>query len=258
MTLLYAVTSNGQSVVGVGAWTAPTQSDNGTWRPGEWVHTSRPLDIYYGPTLVEDPVPYLEPRCQVFLAEGRGEFVRRHGRYAFRSTRLVRRADEMIPAWWRDTETFLDSILEMPFCTATDPGDYAVYDPDVHKGIDAALEVERKSILRRTFSLEPTGRLKTNVIFCIALNVRARLDQLGAPRMYATRIIDDATAYWSYWLANDDGEVDTYTLAKARARWLAWGAGHAVVGGTDDVVVYDRSIIALPAPNPQPQQQPLV
>lgn len=257
MSLHYAVTNNGQSVVGMGAWQAPSLTAADIWVPGEWLHAKPPLDIYYGPTLVDEPIPFLEPRCEVYLAEGRGDFITRLGRFAYRSSRLVRPAPEMIPQWWRDTEVFLDSILAIDFLSAKDAGSYTVYDPAVHTGIDAATEREHKAIIHRTFSLEPKGRLKATVMLCIITNVRARLDALGVSSLYTSRITDDAIAYWSLWVAKDIGQVDMDFLANARTRWAAWCSGHAVVGGTEDVVVYEPPFIRAPTVN-IPSSQPLL
>lgn len=258
MTQHYAVVKNGHPVVGSGVWAAPSQTSRGEWIPGVWTHWNRPLDIYYGPTLVDDPIPFLEPGCTIYVAEGRGDRVHRHGRYAYQQSRLLRPAPEMIPRWWIATEHFLDDILGVSFLSAKDAGEYTVYDPDVHTGVTAAIERDHRAIMRHCFTLEPQGRLYANVIRWIGEAVRQRLDALRVSRIYTSRIIDDATSYWLTSVANDLGHDNDGPLANARAYWLAWCDGQAVVGGTETVVVYDPPFSPLPESNPPSRQPALI
>jgi hypothetical protein len=75
----------------------------------------------------------------------------------------------------------------------------------------------------------------------IARRVRDRIYHLGVTRLYTLRLIDDLQAHWWYSIAclPITGYVDPDLAARYAERRVAWVSGFAVVGGTEQPVVYD-------------------
>ena len=100
---LYKVLVNGASCHGGSmTWPLPTQAQDGTWTPGEWVGVEGALiECQNALHLTDQPASWYQPEGQCWLAEHRGETVGELNG-TWQSKIGVREARLMRPVAWED------------------------------------------------------------------------------------------------------------------------------------------------------------
>jgi len=98
------------------AWSLPTANGDGTWTPGAWHEVAGPVRVCErGLHLTTEPMRWPLAGMRVYRAEGGGDAQTDGDKTAFRRARLLAPADEAVPSWWRDVESFVASIAAVPW-----------------------------------------------------------------------------------------------------------------------------------------------
>ena len=98
------------------AWSLPTANGDGTWTPGAWHEVAGPVRVCErGLHLTTEPMRWPLAGMRVYRAEGGGDAQTEGDKTAFRRARLLAPADEAVPSWWRDVESFVASIAAVPW-----------------------------------------------------------------------------------------------------------------------------------------------
>ena len=125
-TPLYKVLVNGASCHGGSMeWPLPTQAEDGTWTPGEWVRVEGALiECQNALHLTDQPAAWYQPGGQCWLAEHRGEMVgvlsgTWQSKIGVREARLMRPViwDEV--AVWSEGDHTIKSGVGRAFGSAT-------------------------------------------------------------------------------------------------------------------------------------------
>lgn len=251
MTTRYKVLVDGQSCHGgQQTWSLPRPMPRENFEPGIWheiAHDRCLVMCNTGYHLTDDPVKWLMPGCQVYEADGSDPVNIERDKTLHRKVRLLRPVPELIPEWFRRLEAFAASLPTIPFLSATEPGPYTVYDPNVHTDVIAKQNWESREINRILYWPKDERTNYPIVMMRDHLKAVARetITKRGFDGLYVTQLISDMDAFIMVSVIPELlTEVPECLRATARARWTAWCEGHSVVGGTDEpVVVYQPPFV---------------
>ena len=125
-TPLYKVLVNGASCHGGSMeWPLPTQAEDGTWTPGEWVRVEGALiECQNALHLTDQPAAWYQPGGQCWLAEHRGEMVGElngtwQSKIGVREARLIRPVAWDEVAVWSEGEHTIKSGVGRAYGNAT-------------------------------------------------------------------------------------------------------------------------------------------
>jgi len=196
------------------AWSLPTANGDGTWTPGAWHEVAGPVRVCErGLHLTTEPMRWPLAGMRVYRAEGGGDAQTEGDKTAFRRARLLAPADEAVPSWWRDVESFVASIAAVPWFRPQG-------DPD-----PAWIVFETRAAARDAVRGAAWGAA-WGVAWAAAGGAawgaawRAAGDAAGAAALLARcLVVGDVLA--------------PEHLAHARARWDVWQRGYGLYGDVD-------------------------
>ena len=224
------------------AWSLPTANGDGTWTPGAWHEVAGPVRVCErGLHLTTEPMRWPLAGMRVYRAEGGGDAQTEGDKTAFRRARLLAPADEAVPSWWRDVESFVASIAAVPWFRPQGDPDPAWI---VFETRAAARDAVRGAV--RGAAWGAAGDAAVGAAWGAAWGAA------GAAAWDAAGDAAVGAAWGAAWAAAGDAAGDAAGaaallarclvvgdvlapehLAHARARWDVWQRGYGLYGDVD-------------------------
>ena len=256
MTDLYKIIVSNQSTHG-GTFDWSKHLPKGS-KPGKW--TSPVSDVAVcsrGYHLTNDVMRWPKVWMQVYRAEGKGDSSTQSDKTAFESVRLIERADDVVPDYWRLVEAFVQELPTIPWFKPTgelalDGVEFKMFetrDAALDAAWDAARDAARAAV--RAAALAAAGAAARDAALDAAWDAAgaaaraaardAARDAAGDAAGAAARAAAWDAALYSRVLVCTGFDLDEKHINHARARMEVWKQGYGLHCDVNGVLyVYRR------------------